>query len=116
MFYLVGLRTHDGDDWIYEISKNEVVNAFCVDRHDYPRKVLSAYGMEIGNKIIDSVKNLDFKSLTKKKKERILKVINSYRANNNCYRTGREYWVFKIPIETQPHNQICKTKEIGTLC
>lgn len=117
MFYLVGLRTHDGDDWIYEISKDKkIVNEFCVDRHNYPRNVISAYGMEIGDKIIDNVKNLDFVCLTQKKKAEILKIINRYRANNNFYRTGRGYWVFKIPIETQPNNQIYKIKEIGTLC
>lgn len=115
MFYLVGLKTHDGDDWIYEISQNKVVNEFCADNNDYPRNVFAAYGAEIGGKIKDCIENLDYRSLKQKRKVKIMEIINSYRKKNNYYRIGKEYRVFKIPIEAQ-HCDCNHIKETSTLC
>lgn len=112
MFYLVGLRTHDGYDWVYEVLEigncGTVIKAIPAhgNKYDWHQNLHNIYGDRVGNHLIDIIENLDFVSLKKKKREKVLGIIDKH---NQFYRKPAydksEYWVFKIP-----NNQICKSR------
>lgn len=116
MFYLVGEKSHEGQDWIYEISEGMVKNAFYAHgngwRHDLFKH--GGYGAEMSNQIIDCVENLDFVCVKTKERKKILEIISEYHEYHKdlvlpsvLTTIGERLWVFKIQSEH---------REISTLC